>query len=58
MKNKEIYGKELKKYTVWVGGTEINDHYLTKQQASELTELYISMGYDDVTIEEIKNDKI
>ena len=48
----------MNKYSVWVGGTEINDHYLTKQQASELTELYISMGYDDVTTEEIENDKI
>ena len=46
------------KYTGWVGGTEVNDNYLTKEQASELTELYISMGYDDVTIEEIENDKI
>jgi len=44
----------MKKYSVWVGGTEVNDCYLEKQQASELAELYISMDYDDVAIEEIK----
>ena len=44
----------MKKYSVWVGGTEVNDHYLTKQQASELSKFYISIDYDDVVIEEVK----
>tara|TARA_R100001129_G_scaffold132840_1_gene94330 strand:+ start:1293 stop:1445 length:153 start_codon:yes stop_codon:yes gene_type:complete len=43
-------------YSVWVGGTEVNDCYFEDQLAFELAELYISMGYDDVAIEEIKND--
>ena len=44
----------MKKYSVWVGGTEVNDFYYEEQLAYELAELYISMDYDDVAIEEIK----
>jgi len=39
-------------YSVWVGGTEINDYYIPKQQAEDLANQYIQDGYDDVKIEE------
>ena len=38
------------KWSVWVGGVEINDHYLTEQEAEHIARLYESRGYDDVTI--------
>ena len=41
------------KYTVWVGGTEVNDYYLTKQQAENLAFEYEQQGYDDVFVEQI-----
>ena len=40
-------------YTVWVGGVEVNDHYLTKEKATALADEYMSDGYDDVEIEQI-----
>lgn len=43
----------MKKYSVWVGGSEVNDYYLTKEQAEYLAEEYKEDGYDDVVIEEI-----
>jgi len=39
------------KYTVWVGGGEVNDYYLTKNEAEALAEQYRNDGYDDVEIE-------
>ena len=44
---------EGKKFTVWVGGVEVNDHYLTEDEAKELVEEYEMDGYDDVVMEEI-----
>lgn len=43
------------KYTVWVGGSEINDYYLdTLEEAMELADLWkIEKQYEDVQIEEI-----
>lgn len=38
------------KYSVWVDGTEVNDHCLTKEEAEELAEQY-KVDYDDVFIE-------
>lgn len=45
-------GKEL--YTVWVGGTEVVDHYVTKERATFIAQDYINDGYDDVKIEEVE----
>ena len=45
----------MNKYTVWVGGTEVNDHYLTKKQAYNLADYYQSYGYDDIIIEKYDN---
>ncbi len=45
--------REGKKFTVWVGGVEVNDYYLTEDEAKELVEEYEMDGYDDVVMEEI-----
>ena len=42
------------KFTVWVGGVEVNDYYLTKKEAENLAEEYRNDGYDDVVIEEVE----
>lgn len=38
-------------YTVFVGGCEVNDFLLTKQQARNLAQEYIDDGYDDVCVQ-------
>lgn len=43
----------MKEYTVWVGGIEVNDYYLTKEEAESLAFKYKDDGYDDVIIEKI-----
>ncbi len=50
--------EQLKEYTVWVGGTEVNDFLLTKEKAEELAESYIEDGYDDVAIDKVDDDYI
>lgn len=37
-------------YSVWVGGIEVNDHYLTRAGAVALAEKYSEDGYTDVAI--------
>ena len=37
-------------YSVFVGGTEVNDYLLTKEQAENLAQEFIDDGYDDVEI--------
>jgi hypothetical protein len=49
-KNKEI---SWVNYVVWVGGVEVNDSYLTKDEANELADKYRDDGYDDVIVEEV-----
>jgi hypothetical protein len=45
----------MSKYTVWVGGVEVNDYYLeTKEEATDLAKVWLDEDYDDVQIEEIK----
>jgi hypothetical protein len=44
-------GSTQEKYTVWVGGGEVNDHALTKEEAETLANEYKEKGYDDVVIE-------
>lgn len=43
-----------KRFTVWVGGSEINDNYLTEKEAKNLADKCRATGYDDVVIEEMK----
>lgn len=38
-------------YTVWVGGVEATDHYLTREKAHRLADEYKQDGYEDVQIE-------
>ena len=40
----------LHNYSVWVGGVEVNDYYLTHEQAKNLAFEYKADGYDDVVI--------
>ena len=40
----------LRNYSVWVGGIEVNDHYLTHEQAKNLAFEYETDGYNDVVI--------
>lgn len=42
------------KYTVWVGGVEVNDFYLSKEKADALALEYENDGYDDVVVEKIE----
>jgi len=43
-----------KKWCVWVGSVEVNDYYLTYNNARNLADEYIDDGYDDVILERIK----
>ena len=42
------------KYSVWVGGSEVNDYYLTLDEAQTIARQYITDGYDDVIIERVQ----
>jgi hypothetical protein len=44
----------MQNYTVWVGGIEINDHYLNLRDAKELAEKYRLKGYRDIAIEKAR----
>ena len=47
--------KEMSKWSVWVGGLEVNDYHLTTfAEAEELARYWKDKGYDEVAIEEIK----
>jgi hypothetical protein len=37
-------------YSVWVGGGEINDYLLTKEQAEKLAQEWRDDGYEEVAI--------
>ena len=39
------------KYTVWVGGVEVNEIFLSKEKAVEVANSYRKQGYKDVHIE-------
>jgi hypothetical protein len=43
-----------KRFTVWVGGFEVNDYYLTQEEAEDLKAEYVEKGYDDAVIESKK----
>lgn len=43
----------MEKWSVWVGGIEVNDYYLTKEEAKRLARWYIADGYDDVKVERV-----
>ena len=39
-----------KRYSVWVGGVEVNDYLLCEKEAERLKADYENNGYDDVEI--------
>ena len=41
-------------YSVWVGGVEVNNYFLTKEEAENLAQLWIDDGYDEVTIDDYR----
>jgi hypothetical protein len=45
---------EMRTYTVWVGGSEMNSHLLTRSKAIALANEWFNRGYDDVRVEEVK----
>ena len=45
----------MKKYSVWVGGVEVTDYLVTKQDAEKIAREYRKEGYDDVQIKKLKN---
>ena len=51
---KESEGEEAPRWTVWVGGGEVNSHYLQEHQAKDIAQAWIDKGYDDVIVEEVK----
>ena len=38
-------------WSVWVGGSEINDNLLTLDEAKQVAEQWLASGYDDVHID-------
>ena len=49
----EDKGNGTDNWTVWVGGGEINSHYLSREKANYLAGYWIGKGYDDVVVEEV-----
>lgn len=45
-----------KKWTVYVGGVEVNDYLLSFDEAVALQYSYLEQGYDDVNIMEVKEE--
>lgn len=46
--------KDDKSYTVWVGGSEVNDVLLSLEDAWTVARRFQEKGYDDVMIEQVK----
>lgn len=44
-------------YTVYVGGEEVNDYYLSKDEAEEIAASWERDGYDDVQVVQIPFDE-
>jgi len=44
-------------WTVWVGGSEVNSHCLTLNEAKLVQESWLVLGYDDVHIRNITLDR-
>jgi hypothetical protein len=40
----------MNNYTVYVGGFEVNDFYLTLEEAEKIAAFYIKKGYEDISI--------
>jgi hypothetical protein len=42
-------------FSVWVGGVQVNDFYLTRKEAYKLGNYYLKLGYVDVQLEKENN---
>lgn len=42
-------------YSLWVGGSELNSHYLSRSDAEFWAQEMIELGYDDVVVMENLN---
>jgi hypothetical protein len=43
----------MSKWTVWVGGSEVNDYHLTQDEAKKLAQAWKDDDYDEVVIEQV-----
>ena len=46
----DLLQREKSRYSVWVGGGEVNNHLLTKTEAAEILAEFIEDGYDDAKV--------
>ncbi len=40
-------------YSVWVGGSEVNAYYLSRESAERIAKAWQDSGYDDAAVEEV-----
>ena len=46
-------------YTIWIGGTEVNDYYFDNiHEARLLARQYVNKGYTDVYVESFKKETL
>jgi hypothetical protein len=43
----------MDKWTVWVGGSEVNLCYLSELQAQNMAQAWKNKGYDEVVVERV-----
>jgi hypothetical protein len=43
----------MSNWTVWVGGSEMSNDLLSFSQALKIVDVWKSLGYEDVVIEEV-----
>lgn len=43
-------------YTVWVGGVEVADYFVRREDAEDIAEVWRNIGHTDVAIEEVSID--
>ena len=46
-----------KTWIVWVGGDEVNESYLSHEEAKALADTWIEKGYDEVAIQDISSEQ-
>ncbi len=46
----------MSKWSVWVGGGEVNLVYLSETQAQNMAQAWKDKGYDDVVVEEVASE--
>ncbi len=42
-----------KMWTIWVGGSEVNNFYQTKEDAQRIAQIWKDDGYDDVRVQAV-----